>query len=208
VTPDTFAARHPSLWRVAESGADEGVRRHGLLTARRIAELCGLDISDRRPVPIRAALPDGTPVTITDNRPLQPKRLAAILDDCLTPGDWLAMLNDRVFLWPDRRLGAANAAARRKLGLGTEWHRYDTAALLAPVWDRAEIAPFNTGATVRVPPRRGRATFAPLATLDWEIWRRARRTAGVIAGLDAVREVTIRGGAPHASAALVEVLRA
>jgi hypothetical protein len=107
-----------------------------------------------------------------------------------------------VFFWPDRRIGAANAAARAAMGLEVEWHRFDTHALLAPVWDRAEIAPFNTGATLRMPPRRGRGTFAPLSGLDWDEWRARRRAAGIKAGLDVVREVTVRGGVAHAGEVL------
>jgi hypothetical protein len=92
------------------------------------------------------------------------------------------------------------------MGLGVEWHRCDTLALLAPVRDRAEIAPFDTGATVRLPPRRGRDSFAPLDGLDWDAWRRRRREAGVKKGLDGVHEVTVRGGVAHAGKALREVI--
>jgi hypothetical protein len=206
MTPEAFAARFQSLWRVAQPGSAEGVRRHGLLTARAIGALAGVDLSARRARPIHLRLPDGTPVAVTDNGPLSPERLAGVLDDGLSPTDWLAMLNDRAFFWPDRRTGAANAAARAAMGLGVEWHRFDTLRLLSPVWNRAEIAPFNTGATLRRPPRRGRATFAPLDGLDWDEWRRRRRDAGIKAGLDAVREVAVRGGVPHAGAALREVI--
>lgn len=74
-----------------------------------------------------------------------------------------------------------------------------------PVWHRAEVAPFNTGATLHVPPRRGLATYAPLAGLDLEEWRRRRRRAGTVKGLDRVAEVTVRGDSPKAASALVLV---
>lgn len=205
MTPEAFAARVPMLWRVSQPGSAESIRKHGLLTARQLADLAGVDITQRRAAPVHGALPDGTPVTITDNGPLRMGRLAAKLDDGLIPEEWLALLNDRVFFWPKRESGQNNAAARAKMGLGVEWHGFDTHALLAPVWDRAEIAPFNTGATVHDTPRRGHWTFAPLATLDWDEWRRARREARIITGLDSVKEVTVRGGVPHAGVAVVEV---
>ncbi|MFO6465260.1 DUF7002 family protein [Jannaschia sp. KMU-145] len=206
MTPEAFAARIPVLWRVSEPGSAEGIRQHGLLTAGQIGARTGIDMTARRPRPVRSNLPDGTPITITDNGPLSLRKLATKLDDGLTPEAWLAMLNDRVFFWPDRGIGANNAKARAKMGLGVEWHGFDTRALLGPVWDRAEIAPFNTGATVHDTPRRGRATFAPLKGLDWEAWRRARRDAGIKTGLDVVREVTVRGGVPHAGEALMQVI--
>lgn len=206
MTPEAFAARHPRLWRVSSAGSADGIRRHGLRTARSLAALAGHALADaRRPRALELALPDGTPVRITDNAPLREARLARVLKDGLAVADWMAMLNDRVFFWPDPALGEANRAARRRLGYDSEWHVFDTRRLLAPVWDRAEIAPFNTGATLRAPPRRGRTTFAPLAGLDWEAWRRRRRAAGVVRGLDAVKEVTVRGDVPHAATALIEI---
>ena len=205
MTPDAFAALHPRLHRLAMAGAHEGIRRHGLLTARQVAERAGLDLpATPRRAAIRGALPDGTPVAVTDNRPLSFRALAPVLEDGLAPEDWLAMLNDRVFLWPDRRLGAGNLAARRRLGYDSEWQVYDTARLLRPVWDRAEIAPINTGSTVRVAVPRGRATFAPLAGLDHAAWRRARGKRSP----DTVKEVTVRGGVPDAGTALLEVEQA
>ncbi|UWQ21962.1 DUF7002 family protein [Jannaschia sp. W003] len=199
MTPEGFAARHPMLWRLAAEGAADGVRRHGLLAARELAARAGVALPDvPRRTALRFALPDGTPVQVTDNAPLSFAKLAPALDDGLRPEAWLAMLNDRAFLWPDRRLAARNLRARKRLGYRSEWHGFDTLALLAPVWDRAEIAPINSGATVRAPARRGLSTFAPLATLDWERWRRARGRKAP----DKVKEVTIRGGAPEAGAAL------
>ncbi|MGR3540047.1 MAG: DUF7002 family protein [Hasllibacter sp.] len=206
LTPRTFAARHPRLYRLAMRGAADGVRRHGLLPAAEIARRAGHDL---RPVPRPAALPltlpDGTPAVLTDNAPLSFAKLAPVLEDGLTPRDWMAMLNARVFLWPDRALGLGNLGARRRLGYDSEWQVFDTAGLLAAAWDRAEIAPINTGSTVRQPTRRGLATFAPLAGMDFAAWRRARRDAGVVQGLDAPKEVTIRGPVPGAGDHLIAV---
>ena len=206
MSPEDFAARVPRLWRLAAAGAHEGIRRHGLMTARGIYAATGhppARVPRARAVPLQ--LTDGTAVTITDNAPLSFARLAPVLDGGLTPEDWLGMLDDRAFLWPVRALGAGNLRARARLGYESEWQCYDTARLLAPIWDRAEIAPINTGATVRAPARRGPGTFAPLADLDWDEWRRRRRAAGLVKGLDSPKEVTIRGGAPHAGEALLEV---
>lgn len=209
MTPEAFAALHPRLWRICARGSAAGIRPHGLLPASELAARAGHALTPaRRPRAVALTLPDGTPVTLTDNAPLSELRLSRILDDGLTAADWMTMLNARVFFWPSKASGESNAKARRKLGYEDEWHAFETLALLTPVWDRAEIAPFNTGATIHVPPRRGRATFAPLAGLDLAEWRGRRRAAGTVRGLDVVREVTVRGGIPHAADALREILPA
>ena len=206
-TPETFASRFPSLWRLAEEGSHEGIRRHGLLTAAEAARLAGHDLRpERRPGFVDIALPDGTPVAISDNIPLSAKRLAGALDDGLSVADWMAMLNGRAFFWTDPKAGEAHLAARTRLGRRSEWQEYETGGLLASCWDRAEVAPFNTGSTVRVAVRRGLSTFAPLEGLHYDGWRAARRERGVKKGLDHVKEVTVRGGVPEAGRFLRRVL--
>ncbi len=118
------------------------------------------------------------------------------------------MLNARVFLWTDERFGRNNLHARSLLGYESEWHVYDTLRLLTPVRDRAGISAINAGATIHRAPRRGRATFAPLLTFDYDERRGRRRKAGLIRGRDAVRDVTVHGDLPHAAHALLDVAAA
>ena len=206
-TPDTFAARFPSLWRLAERDSHEGIRRHGLLTAAQAAERAGHDLRpERRPGFLDLALPCGTAVAVSDNLPLSTRRLERALDDGLSVAAWMAMLNDRVFFWTDPASGEAHLAARTRLGRRSEWQDYETLGLIASCWDRAEIAPFNTGSTVRVAVKRGLSTFTPLDGLDFAAWRGARRDRGLKKGLDSVREVTVRGGVPEAGRFLRRVI--
>ena len=207
-TAESFAARFPRLWRLAEQGSHESVRRHGLLTAAQAAKRAGHDLRpERRPGFVDLVLPCcGVQVAISDNLPLSAKRLEGALEDGLSVADWMAMLNDRAFFWTDRASGEAHLAARTRLGRRSEWQEYETEGLLGSCWDRAEIAPFNTGSTVRVAVRRGRSTFAPLAGLDYEAWRGARRDRGRKKGLDSVKEVTVRDGVPDAGRFLRRVL--
>ncbi|MEO0767741.1 MAG: hypothetical protein AAFY75_17170 [Pseudomonadota bacterium] len=184
------------------SGAYRGIHRHGLLTAQEAADRAGQPLpATPRPTALNITLPDSTPVWITDNKPLSFKKLAPVLDDNLSPQDWFAMLNTRVFFWPDRKLGAGNLKARISRGYHSEWQIYDTAKLLAPIWDRAEIAPINTGSTIHQPARRGLATFAQLEGLDFQAWRKSRGKSRP----DKIKEVTVRGSIPHAGDALLSI---
>ncbi len=199
MTPAAFAARHPHLYHLTAPGAVEGIRAHGLLTAAQaVARFAPrrTDLLDRRPEHV--ALPGG--IILGDNGPLGLKRLAGCLDDGLAPRDWLAMLNARAFFYVDPRHWGGFVKSRAAKGEATIVLRFDTAGLLAANQSRAEIAPFNTGATVHVPPRRGLSTFAPLTGVDWERWRRARGTVAP----DRVKEVAIRDGVPDAAEHLLD----
>lgn len=194
---------HPRLCHFAQAGASEGVRRHGLLSAERAVALWEADpalLSAPRPRPVELRHPRHGVLWLNDNRPLHLGPLARCLDDAMTPADWLAALAARVFFCVREEDGAGFVAARRKQGLAAEVMVFDTAGLAAAHWDRMEIAPINTGSTLRRPARRGRATFAPVLGLDWERWRRSRGR-----GLDRVREVTVRGAVEDAGRHLIEV---
>ena len=200
MTPDAFAARHRFLYHLTAPDAVPRIRAHGLLTAaqavaRHAPERPGLLGRRERHVP----LPGG--VTLSDNAPLSLTKLAACLDDGLTPDDWLAMLNDRVYFHVRPRDWAGFVRSRARKGHPTVVTTFDAASLLAAHLPRAEIAPINTGATVHAPARRGRATFAPLDGLDWDRWRRSRGNARP----DTVKEVAVRGGVPNAGAHLADV---
>ena len=145
--------------------------------------------------------PERGALWLNDNRPLHLRALAECLDGGLAPEDWLAMLAARVFLWTRERDGEGFVGARRAQGLPAELMVFDTLGIARAHWGRMEISPINSGATVRRPPRRGPATFAPLAGLDWEAWRRARG----LSAPDRAREVTVRGSVPDAADHLIEV---
>ena len=195
MTPAALAALHPRLTHYAEAGAHRSIRARGLLPAATLAP--HLDLAAPRPHPV--VLPGDA--VLSDNSPLLGPGLSRCLTGGLTPEDWLRILNDRVFLWADDRDSAGFVRARLRLGRPTERLTFDTERLLAPVWARAEITPINSGSAIRRPAPRGRETFAPLAGLDYEAWRRARPTKG----LDRVREVAVPGGIPDAGAALIEI---
>lgn len=199
---ERFTEMYPRLFRLAAAGAAGGIRRHGLLTASEAASRAGVPLSDKpRREALPVTLPDGTTVIITDNLPLHFQKLGPVLDDDLSPVHWMRMLNDRVFFWPDRKLGEGNLKARRKIGYASEWQVYDTRRLLEAIWDRTEIAPINTGSTIHTPARRGLSTFAAINDLDFDAWRRLRGRKS----LDRVKEVTVHGSAPDAGNALIAV---
>ncbi len=196
MTPEELASLHPRLFHVTFSANAPLIRAHGLHPAETL--VLGADLTDRA----RQALltsrqndtitvrhPDYGVVTLNDNRPLVLQSLASCLDDDLTPEDWIGTLNRRVFFSTQ----SANLEALRKAAATRAAHKsvlvFDTLALARRYADRLEIAPFNTGNTMRRPARRGHGTFAPLLETDYRDWRLRRGNNSP----DRIKEVTIRG---------------
>lgn len=205
MTPDELAARLPRLFHLTDRAAWPMIERHGLLTTDTIvrrfvadaAEATRLRTERRTDVVTVHDGSDGR-VTINDNLPLHFGPLAPRLDDGLTPPEWLAMLNGRVFFWPDIDRGAGFLRAGRRGGREKLLLAFDTRSLAAAYEGRLDLAAINTGSAVRVPARRGHATFTPASAVGWDEWRRLRGR------LDKVAEVSIRGDVPDAADHLVE----
>jgi hypothetical protein len=208
LSPEDLAARHPRLYHVTDPGALQGILRHGLLPTSVLLTLFEVPEADRHPIE-RRRRPASVPVThpshgdavITDNLPLSEAALALCLDDGLAPADWLALLNSRVFFWPDeeslaRLLGARLNRNRDRLVLVL-----DTLGVARRHEQRMELSAINTGSTIRRPARRGLSTVTPLRLHGYEAWRRLR------GGLDRIREVTVVDGVDRVADHLVEHYR-
>lgn len=126
--------------------------------------------------------------TISDNTPMSEKALRSCLDDGLTPEDWLRMLNARVFFWPDVKNVSSHLQACIRRGLERTVLIVDTLSLVRAHYDRVEISPINSGATMRAPARRGKLTFSPVGLYEYRTWQKLR------GGRDTVKEVTVAGG--------------
>ena len=174
MTPDEFTDRFPRLFHMAEAEAWPSIQRHGLLSTAALLDLYEIRGPARERIERRRRgdfLPVEHPVhgraLIRDQKPLTDETLAPVLRDGLTPSDWYALLNARVFFWvEEERL--------RKL-LHTYRHRrnvvlvFDTARVLADHAGRITLSPINSGYSRRYAQPRGRETFRRLA--DYPAWR-------------------------------------
>lgn len=172
-----------------------GILRHGLLPTSALLSLFEVPDAERpaierrrRPGSVALTHPVHGRAVITDNLPLSEAALEACLDDGLAPADWLALLNGRVFFWPDRESLGRLLGARLNRGRERSVLVLDTLGLARAHGERMELAAINTGSTIRRAARRGRSTFTPLRRHDYEGWRRLR------GGRDRIREVTVVGG--------------
>ncbi len=206
MSPEDLAARHPRLYHVAAPGAAAGIRRHGLLPTSALLTLFEVPLAarrtiegERRTASVTLTHPVHGRAIITDNLPLIMPSLSACLDDRLRVSDWLRILNERVFFWPDEAGLARLLGARVNRRRDREVLVFDTLSLATRHAERMDLCAINSGATMRRAARRGLSTFVPLQSHGYETWRRLRGRR------DRLCEVTVRGGVPDIADHLVEV---
>jgi hypothetical protein len=207
MTPEELAHRHPRLYHLTTPGAVHGMLRHGLLSTSALLDLFEIASEERAAIEGR---PRATEVfiehpaygkaVVSDNSPMTIEALSRCLDDGLRPVDWLKMLNERVFFWADMRGLARLLDARVNRGRMRDILVVDTLSLARAFADSLEIAPINTGATIRRAARRGLSTFAPLQAHTFQTWQRLRGRR------DRVLEVTVRGSVLNINDYLVDVI--
>ena len=95
-----------TVYHLAEESNWPSIERDGLLSASKLLDAAGLAWADRARMEraqrlAHTELPTG--VQIRDQRPMPPATLEACLVG-LTPAEWYALINARVFFWfdPDR----------------------------------------------------------------------------------------------------------
>ncbi|MGQ0658597.1 MAG: DUF7002 family protein [Chromatiales bacterium] len=166
-------------YHLAEAANWPSIQRHGLLSTSALLNRAGLPDREcarleRNHRPEHTGLPGG--VYIRDQRPMPSEALARCLIG-ITPAEWYALLNSKVFFWFDTdRLGRQRRAcgARSQVVLTV-----DTERLLARHTDRAALTPFNTGNARRRPARRGAATLVPYATWRVSGWDSEAAALGI-----------------------------
>lgn len=160
----------------ASSNVASIVERRELLSAKRVAETVGLEnISDfvrtRRPhhVVLESA---GRAFHVRDQRPISERALAKCLSNGMTVGDYLELLNERIFFWATTdRLNRHYVRYRDEKPTILRFKTADIISLNSNV----ELCRLNSGATRAnyhlggKPPLRGRETFSSAARFSGAI---------------------------------------
>jgi hypothetical protein len=160
----------PRAYHLAEATNWPFIRRDGLLSASRLLSAAGLAAATRDHLlreqrTEHTVLPSG--VHIRDQCPMPPAALTSCLHG-MSPAEWYAQVNARVFFWfdPDRlNRQRAACAARAQVVLIV-----DAPSLARAYEARAALTPFNTGNARRKPARRSAATFVPFVQWQHSGW--------------------------------------
>ena len=203
MTTEEFCRAYPRLYHMAEAAAWPSIQRHGLLSTSALLDLYEI-AEPARSLIERQRRADFVPIThakhgellIRDQRPMTDDSLARALVG-MTPSEWYALLNARVFFWVgEERLQKLLGTYRRRDNLVIV---LDTAAVMARHAAQTTLSPINSGFTRRFPQPRGCDTFRTIADYPFEEW--AKKRGGLA---KAVAECAVTGGVPDVMSALVE----
>src|SRR5262245_54555730 len=91
---------------MAEHGSWPSIARHGLLSTSRLLDLYQVDPkllirlqTQHRPESVEILDPILGRAVVRDQKPMNERVLARVLDDGLKPADWFRVLNKRAFFW-------------------------------------------------------------------------------------------------------------
>ena len=154
----------PTLYHLTQVENWPSIERYGLLSTQALLDLAKLYEIERERIghqhrAERVVLPNG--VIISDQKPMPPKALKPCLHG-VTPEQWYALLNSKVFFWLDTdRLSRLRRVYRTQPQVVMS---IDTQQLLARHAERVALTPINTGNARRQPAQRGLCTFVPYET--------------------------------------------
>jgi uncharacterized protein DUF7002 len=158
------------IYHLAEAANWPSIRRNGLLSTTVLLNRAGLRGERRNRLEScqrleHTELPTG--VYLRDQKPLP----AVALRKCLvgmTPFEWYALINSKVFFWLDvDRLNRQRDACEPRPQVVLE---VDAMRLVAHHSDRIALSRINTGNARRRPATRGRSTFVPYRTWAESGW--------------------------------------
>ncbi len=202
MTVEEFCATYPRLYHMAEASMWPSIQRHGLLSTSALLDLYGVTGEERAGIE-RQRRPDFIAVNharlgqvlIRDQKPMSDATLAPVLLD-MTPAEWYALLNERVFFWvSEERLKGLLAAYRHRENLVLV---LDTAKVMAQHAAQVTLSPINSGYSRRWAVRRGRETFRSIAD-----YRLVERVEGRLVRKP-VAECAVSGGVTNVPEALIE----
>ncbi len=142
----------------------EGVLRHGLLSTEALLDLFEKKdpmrrklLEEHRSTPYPLSHKEHGDAVIRDTKPLDPKRLAGLLLDNMTPQQYRRMLNQRVFFWPTKK--------RLNAMLPTYHEEPQTLFIINSQkfvkrhWREMQLSRINSGTIKYDAPKRGPDTF-------------------------------------------------
>lgn len=161
---ETLVARYPRLFHMAEKGTWPSIRAIGLLSTSAVLDRFAVNGKERERLerehrPEKVAVGGEGGIVLRDQKPMARERLLQALQDGITPEEWYAVINSKVFMWAQEERLRGLLGARHYRSLEHDVLTINTASLVRAHADAIWLCPMNSGNTFPIPHRRGRQTF-------------------------------------------------
>lgn len=176
------------LAHVTASANLQSIKATGLLPASHLAVAAGIPLDD---ITLRNQRMQVATATLNHQKPiLRGLNAAHRILDGHTPRSWAQQLDQRVFLWPERRGQAFAKSIERDLEITILW--LDTAKLAETLRDYIDLSPINSGNFTHggAHAHRGDWLYVPL-TAGLDTFRQNRRKRGLKSTADSVTEISL-----------------
>jgi hypothetical protein len=171
----------PTLYHMAERGSWASIKQRGLLSATALLDLYGIEdpqrsVIERQHRPHGIALQrSGLPRSlIRDQIPMSDAGLMRCLPQRLTPSDWYALLNAKVFFWMTSQRLHKLTGAKAYRDREHDVLEVDTRSLInahrAAIW----LCPINSGCTKPMPHPRDEFSFSRIPDYPYLHWSKKR----------------------------------
>lgn len=174
---ERLIVQHPRLYHMAESGAWENIRRHGLLSTTALLKLFNVSEPQRSAIESeyrqkanRICHPEYGCATIQAQTPMPPDKLKLALTD-MEPSEWYKLLNGKVFFWSTKCRLQKFLQARAHKDRPHDVLTVCTRSLVEQYVAEITLSHINSGSVRYVSSERGSDTFQTIADYRRKIRR-------------------------------------
>lgn len=196
---------YPRVYHMAERGAWDNIRAHGLMSTTAVLDHLKVQGDDRaqfesehrdQKMNVRAGHPSN--IVLRDQKPMPEGRLLQALTDGTTPQQWYELINEKVFFWVEEERLHRLLGARDYRNLEHDVLTLNSAELVQAYADKIWLCHMNSGNTWPIPHRRGTEVFRRIS--DYPV-----KASGMPA--KAVVELVVDYAVPNIADYVLEVRR-
>lgn len=196
---------YPRVYHMAERGAWDNIRAHGLMSTTAVLDHLKVQGDDRarfesehrdQKMDVRAGHPSN--IVLRDQKPMPEGRLLQALTDGTTPQQWYELINEKVFFWVEEERLHRLLGARDYRNLEHDVLTLNSAELIQAYADKIWLCHMNSGNTWPIPHRRGTEVFRRIA--DYPVKASGRPTKAVV-------ELVVDYAVPNIADYVLEVRR-